>query len=87
MGNIEVSLRLCLGRKLGFSTNSFSERYLQLLKTAKVRGYKQLEQNYLQDPSEENYVHTNYPTAREAMGSKGSDYRLGNSIGPKGERS
>lgn len=45
-----------------------------------------MEQNYLQDPSEENYVHTNYPTARDAMGSKGSDYRLGNSIGPKGER-
>lgn len=68
-------------------TDRSTERYLQLLKTAKVRGFKQMEQNYLQDPSEENYVHTNYPTARDAMGSKGSDYRLGNTISAKGERS
>jgi len=63
-----------------------ADRYLQLLKTAKVTGYKGYEQNYLQSSAEANYIETKYPTATQAMGSKGSDFRLGNTIGPKGEK-
>jgi len=63
-----------------------ADRYLQLLKTAKVHGYKGYEQNYMQDKAEQNYIQTNYPTTSQAMGSKGSDFRLGNTLGPKGEK-
>jgi len=63
-----------------------AERYLELLKTAKVRGYKGYEQNYLQAEAEKNYIKTNFPTAAQAMGSKGSDFRLENTIGPKNEK-
>lgn len=64
----------------------YRDAYLKLLKTAKVRGYKGYEQNYVQDQADANYIHTDYPTATQAKGSKGSDFRLGNSLGPKGER-
>lgn len=62
------------------------ERYLQLLKSAKVHGYKGYEQNYAQDVNDKNYIQTNYPTARDAMGMKGSDFRPGNTIGKNDER-
>lgn len=64
----------------------FTERYLQLLKTAKVHGYKGYEQNYAQSKDDKNYIETSYPTATQAQGAKGSDFRLGNTLGPKGEK-
>ncbi|KAK5070630.1 hypothetical protein LTS08_004373 [Lithohypha guttulata] len=64
----------------------YRERYLQLLKTAKVHGYKGYEQNYLQSTTDKNYIETDYPTVTQAKGAKGSDFRLGNTIGAKGER-
>lgn len=64
----------------------YRERYLQLLKTAKVHGYKGYEQNYAQSKEDPNYIETSYPTAQQAMGAKGSDFRLGNTLGPKGEK-
>lgn len=67
-------------------TNSTTERYLQLLKSAKVHGYKGYEQNYAQSKDDKNYIETSYPTATQAMGSQGSDFRLGNTLGPKGEK-
>lgn len=62
------------------------ERYLELLKSAKVHGFRGYEQNYLQDQADANYIATKYPTATQAMGAKGSDFRPGNTIGAKGER-
>lgn len=62
------------------------DAYLKLLKSAKVHGYKGYEQNYAQNPSDENFIQTDYPTATQAKGAKGSDFRLGNTLGPKGER-
>lgn len=67
-------------------TNVSTERYLQLLKTAKVHGYKGYEQNYAQSKDDKNYIETSYPTATQAMGAAGSDFRLGNTLGPKNEK-
>ncbi|KAI1613345.1 NADH dehydrogenase [Exophiala viscosa] len=65
----------------------YRERYLQLLKSNKEKGYRGRQQNYLpgvDGPAGGPAIHTDYPSAQEAKGAKGSDYRAGNTTGQGG---
>ena len=63
------------------------DRYLQLLKSTREAGYRGRQQNYLpgvDGPAGGPEVVTDYPSAQQAKGSKGSDKRPGNTTGKGG---
>lgn len=65
-----------------------TERYLQLLKGNKEKGYRGRQQNYVpgvDGPAGGPEIQTTYPTAQQAKGAKGSDYRPGNTTGNGGD--
>ncbi|KIW59017.1 hypothetical protein PV05_03501 [Exophiala xenobiotica] len=65
----------------------YRDRYLQLLKSNKEKGYRGRQQNYMpgvDGPAGGPEIHTDYPTAQQAKGAKGSDYRPGNTSGQGG---
>ena len=60
------------------------DRYLQLLKENKERGYMGREKNYIpgvDGPAGGPEIHTNYPTPQQALHTKGTDRRPGNDTG------
>ncbi|KAJ4524939.1 hypothetical protein HRR78_003086 [Exophiala dermatitidis] len=64
------------------------KRYLQLLKGNKEKGYRGRQQNYVpgvDGPAGGPEIQTTYPTAQQAKGAKGSDYRPGNTTGNGGD--
>ncbi|KAK5047890.1 hypothetical protein LTR84_006078 [Exophiala bonariae] len=64
------------------------DRYIQLLKENKEKGYRGRQQNYVpgvDGPSGGPEVLTDYPTAQQAKGIKGSDLRPGNTTGHGGD--
>ncbi|KAL2434050.1 hypothetical protein ABEF94_014562 [Exophiala dermatitidis] len=66
----------------------YRERYLQLLKGNKEKGYRGRQQNYVpgvDGPAGGPEIQTTYPTAQQAKGAKGSDYRPGNTTGNGGD--
>ena len=65
-----------------------SERYLQLLKENREKGYRGQQQNYMpgvDGPAGGPEIYTNYPTAQQAKGTAGSDSRPGNTTGKGGD--
>ncbi|KIX05229.1 uncharacterized protein Z518_06101 [Rhinocladiella mackenziei CBS 650.93] len=66
----------------------YRDRYIQLLKSTKEKGFRGRQQNYVpgvDGPAGGPAIHTDYPTAQQAKGSKGSDYRPGNTSGKGGD--
>jgi len=66
----------------------YRDRYLQLLKSTRESGYRGRQQNYIpgvDGPAGGPEVQTNYPSAQEAKGSRGSDMRGGNTTGKGGD--
>lgn len=64
------------------------DRYIQLLKENKAKGYRGQQQNYIpgvDGPAGGPEILTNYPTAQQAKGGKGSDLRPGNTSGHGGD--
>jgi hypothetical protein len=60
------------------------DRYLQLLKENKERGYMGREKNYIpgvDGPAGGPEIKTNYPLPQQALGSAGTDRRPGNDTG------
>ncbi|ETI20171.1 hypothetical protein G647_08205 [Cladophialophora carrionii CBS 160.54] len=65
----------------------YRDRYLQLLKSTRELGFRGRQQNYIpgvDGPAGGPEVLTNYPSAQEAKGSRGSDTRPGNTTGKGG---
>lgn len=65
----------------------YLDRYIQLLKSNNNKGYRGQQQNYIpgvDGPSGGPEIHTDYPSVQQAKGSKGSDYRPGNTSGQGG---
>ncbi|EXJ54725.1 hypothetical protein A1O7_10066 [Cladophialophora yegresii CBS 114405] len=65
----------------------YRDRYLQLLKSTREFGFRGRQQNYIpgvDGPAGGPEVLTNYPSAQEAKGSRGSDTRPGNTTGKGG---
>ena len=61
-----------------------TDRYLQLLKENKEKGYLGRERNYVpgvDGPAGGPEITTNYPTPQQALGIKGTDRRPGNDTG------
>ncbi|KIX94615.1 uncharacterized protein Z520_09661 [Fonsecaea multimorphosa CBS 102226] len=68
--------------------SKFTDRYLQLLKSTREAGFRGQQQNYIpgvDGPAGGPEVHTDYPTAQEAKGSRGTDHRPGNTTGKGGD--
>ena len=66
------------------SANLTTDRYLQLLKENKERGYMGREKNYVpgvDGPSGGPEIQSNYPTPQQALGFAGMDRRPGNTTG------
>jgi len=66
----------------------YRDRYLQLLKSTRESGYRGRQQNYIpgvDGPAGGPEVQTNYPSAQQAKGSRGSDMRGGNTTGKGGD--
>jgi len=66
----------------------YRERYLELLKSNREKGYRGRQQNYVpgvDGPAGGPEIHTDYPTVQDAKGSKSSDYRRGNTTGKGGD--
>ncbi|KIV97822.1 NADH-ubiquinone oxidoreductase 12 kDa subunit, mitochondrial [Exophiala mesophila] len=66
----------------------YRERYLQLLKENREKGYRGQQQNYMpgvDGPAGGPEIYTNYPTAQQAKGTAGSDSRPGNTTGKGGD--
>lgn len=66
----------------------FQERYIQLLKENREKGYRGRQQNYVpgvDGPAGGPEILTDYPTAQQAKGIKGSDHRPGNTTGRGGD--
>ncbi|OAL31246.1 hypothetical protein AYO20_08301 [Fonsecaea nubica] len=64
------------------------DRYLQLLKSTREAGFRGQQQNYIpgvDGPAGGPEVHTDYPSAQQAKGSRGSDLRPGNTTGKGGD--
>ncbi|OAP55581.1 hypothetical protein AYL99_10554 [Fonsecaea erecta] len=64
-----------------------TDRYLQLLKSTREAGFRGQQQNYIpgvDGPAGGPEVHTDYPSAQEAKGSRGTDHRPGNTTGKGG---
>lgn len=75
-------------RRIADLCHPFSERYIQLLKENREKGYRGRQQNYIpgiDGPSGGPEVSTDYPTAQQAKGSAGSDNRPGNTTGKGGD--
>jgi hypothetical protein len=71
---------------LSEETNSrlLVDRYIQLLKENREKGYRGQQQNYIPGvtgPAGGPEIATNYPTVQQAFGSRGSDFRKGNTAG------
>lgn len=65
-----------------------ADRYIQLLKENREKGYRGRQQNYVpgvDGPSGGPEILTDYPTAQQAKGGKGSDLRPGNTSGNGGD--
>lgn len=67
----------------------YRDRYIQLLKENREKGYRGQMLNYqpgVTGPalSEELQIKSNYPTVQQAMGSKGTDFKKGNTSGAGG---
>ncbi|OQU99879.1 hypothetical protein CLAIMM_05452 [Cladophialophora immunda] len=66
----------------------YRDRYLQLLKSTREAGYRGQQQNYIpgvDGPAGGPEIHTDYPSAQEAKGSRGTDHRPGNTTGKGGD--
>ncbi|KIW74502.1 hypothetical protein Z517_12442 [Fonsecaea pedrosoi CBS 271.37] len=66
----------------------YRDRYLQLLKSTREAGFRGQQQNYIpgvDGPAGGPEVHTDYPSAQQAKGSRGSDHRPGNTTGKGGD--
>jgi len=65
-------------------TRDCLDRYIQLLKENREKGYRGQQQNYVPGvtgPAGGPEIATNYPTVQQAFGSRGSDFRKGNTAG------
>jgi len=65
----------------------YRDRYLQLLKSTREAGFRGQQQNYIpgvDGPAGGPEVVTDYPSAQQAKGSRGSDTRPGNTTGKGG---
>ncbi|KIW14725.1 hypothetical protein PV08_07509 [Exophiala spinifera] len=65
----------------------YRDRYIQLLKSNNNKGFRGQQQNYIpgvDGPLGGAEIPTDYPTVQQAKGSKGSDYRPGNTSGQGG---
>jgi hypothetical protein len=81
-------LRPVCAKKSERLTLQLAERYLELLKSNREKGYRGRQQNYVpgvDGPAGGPEIHTDYPTVQDAKGSKGSDYRRGNTTGKGGD--
>ncbi|OAG36916.1 hypothetical protein AYO21_08877 [Fonsecaea monophora] len=66
----------------------YRDRYLQLLKSTREAGFRGQQQNYIpgvDGPAGGPEVQTDYPSAQQAKGSRGSDLRPGNTTGKGGD--
>lgn len=87
MASTEVRLPSFRRHDSWLLSRTYADRYLQLLRDTKDRGYMGQQFNYtpgVDGPSGGPEIKTNYPTPQQALGGRGTDHRKGNTSGDGG---